>query len=129
MQEYKKKTLNKNLCSIATNYAQKLAKNNNFKHSNNKYNGEDLGENLFMCQGYEITGKNMTKSWYDEIKDYRYQNNFVPKAGHFSQVVWKGSKELGVGVAQAKNGTWYGVCNYFPAGNFQGEFLDNVLRP
>ena len=61
--------------------------------------------------------------WYDEIKDYSYSKaTFIPGTGHFTQVVWKDSKEVGFGVAQASDGSFYAVANYFPAGNWSGEF-------
>lgn len=40
--------------------------------------------------------------------------------GHFTQVVWKGSKEMGVGRATARSGNIYVVANYAPGGNMQG---------
>jgi hypothetical protein len=49
-------------------------------------------------------------------------------SGHFTQVVWKGSKLLGLGKAKAKNGKCYVVANYYPAGNFQKKFKENVGR-
>ena len=47
--------------------------------------------------------------------------------GHFSQVVWKGSKEIGVGKALTEDGRVFVVCNYNPAGNVMGQFADNVF--
>ena len=48
--------------------------------------------------------------------------------GHFTQVVWKGSQEIGVGRAKSRDGTkWYIVTNYYPAGNYVGEYKSNVL--
>lgn len=49
--------------------------------------------------------------------------------GHFTQVVWKGSKEMGVGRATARSGNIYVVANYAPGGNMQGSFQANVLPP
>ena len=51
--------------------------------------------------------------------------------GHFTQVVWKGSTELGIGKATGKkNGMYctYIVGRYRPPGNFQGRFQQNVAR-
>ena len=48
-------------------------------------------------------------------------------AGHFTQVVWKESVELGFGFARASNGAWFYCCNYFPAGNMQGNFPASVV--
>ena len=49
--------------------------------------------------------------------------------GHFTQVVWKGSKEIGVGKAQGRDGKTIVVASYRPAGNMVGSFRDNVLPP
>ena len=121
--------LNSKLNDIAQNYAEQLAKKDTMVHSKNKMDGQDLGENLFMCGGYMITGKDMTKSWYDEIYDYNFKKpDFKSGTGHFTQVVWVGSKEVGFGAAQSESGNYYGVANYFPPGNYIGEFEENVLR-
>lgn len=48
-------------------------------------------------------------------------------AGHFTQVVWKGSKEVGIGRAQSNDGTWIVVANFFPAGNYVGQHASNVF--
>ena len=50
-------------------------------------------------------------------------------AGHFTQVVWKGSQDVGVGKATARDGKVIVVANYRPAGNMMGRFSDNVLPP
>lgn len=46
------------------------------------------------------------RSWYDEVKQYTW--NVEPKgsfkAGQFSQMVWKNSKELGIGLGRTKTG-------------------------
>ena len=49
--------------------------------------------------------------------------------GHFTQVVWKGSKLFGVGKAKTRDGKWFVVANYFPAGNMQGTYAANVFGP
>jgi hypothetical protein len=65
--------------------------------------------------------------WYEEIKDYRFNNpSFASKTGHFTQVVWIGSREFAVAKATAKNGSQYVVARYFPAGNVIGHFPENV---
>lgn len=53
---------------------------------------------------------------------------------HFTQVVWKRTTHVGVGIASRKtklpNGftevTTYIVARYYPAGNVNGQFIDNV---
>ena len=121
--------LNKDLCNIAQKYAEYLAKTGNFEHSSNSYNGNPLGENLFACYGIKINGKMMTDDWYNEIKQYNFNKpGFISGTGHFTQIIWKDSKEVGFGYAQGSDGYYYGVANYYPAGNYMGEFEYNVLR-
>ena len=67
--------------------------------------------------------------WYDEVKDYNYvRPGFSMGTGHFTQVVWKSSTEVGFGVARASNGSYYAVGNYYPPGNMYGQFPQNVLK-
>lgn len=49
-----------------------------------------------------LRGRDAVCSWYAEIRDYRFQStgSFSPKTGHFTQVVWKGSRRLGVAMAR-----------------------------
>jgi hypothetical protein len=50
------------------------------------------------------------------------------QTGHFTQVVWRGSTNLGVGIAFGNNGrTAVVVANYSPPGNYLGQFPANVL--
>jgi hypothetical protein len=42
--------------------------------------------------------------------------------------VWKESRSLGIGMARIGDG-YVVVCNYFNAGNVDGEFETNVRRP
>jgi len=122
--------LNNDLNRIAQNYANKIAKVYSVEHSNNEFKGEPLGENIYMCQGMKPTGKEMTKKWYDEINKYNFNSKkFISGTGHFTQIVWKNSKEVGFGIAQSKDGSYFCVANYYPCGNFLGEFDENVLKP
>nr|XP_040220234.2 Golgi-associated plant pathogenesis-related protein 1-like [Anopheles coluzzii] len=118
--------LNKNLCEFAQQWANKLATENKLQHrSSNKY-----GENLYACFGRaNIEGKDAVDSWYSEVKNYTFGaadpgSNF-PNVGHFTQVVWKGSVQLGVGIA-AKGTSVFVVCNYDPPGNVYGQYAQHV---
>lgn len=65
--------------------------------------------------------------WYDEIKQHTFGRE--PKTtgtGHFTQIVWTESKELGVGWKKNSKGQTYVVCNYSPPGNFIGNYAKNV---
>ena len=64
--------------------------------------------------------KQAVKGWYDEKKDWNYSSVKCKKGrmcGHFTQVVWKETRKLGLGYAQ-KNGRAYIVARYSPGGNF-----------
>ena len=124
-----KLVLNQELCDIAQKYAEELARTGNFAHSHNNFHGDNMGENLFACYGMKINGKMMTDDWYNEVNMYNFNNpGYISGTGHFTQIVWKGSKQVGFGYAQARDGYYYGVANYYPAGNFIGEFEENVFR-
>jgi len=55
-----------------------------------------------------------------------WPSNLFAFLGHFSQVVWRDSRELGVAVAHSRSGQIFVVCNYLPPGNFIGSFSENV---
>ncbi len=61
-------------------------------------------------------GAAFVQMWYDEIKAYNFNKpGFSKGTGHFTQVVWKSSKQLGCGIALSYVKPWYsltGVCNY-----------------
>lgn len=125
------------LNAIAQSYAEHLAATSTFEHSGNKLDGENLGENLYMAWisagPVKVDAKAAMKSWYEEIALHDYDNpTFTHETGHFTQLVWKDSKKLGVGVAISPNGREvYMVTNYYPAGNIMGPgyFERNVLPP
>ena len=71
-----------------------------------------------------------TNSWVSEEKNYNFASGgFGMNTGHFTQVVWKSSTQLGCCVARGCTGQWKTVvvCQYTPPGNFQGQFQANVL--
>ncbi|EHA45845.1 hypothetical protein MGG_03085 [Pyricularia oryzae 70-15] len=99
---------------------------------------EKLGANTAIAQA-------ITNMWYNgEITLYPSENygldnpvsgNFE-KYGHYTQVVWAGTKKVGCHAQFCPKGTmfkdmgaWFSVCNYYPAGNMGGEYGKNVLKP
>ncbi|KAI7876939.1 PR-1 protein [Lichtheimia hyalospora FSU 10163] len=100
-------------------YAQNWSNGCKFTHSGGNY-----GENL--AWGYKSWEEAITH-WYDEEKKYDYnsQKMAVP-TGHFSQVVWVGTTNVGCGVSDCPNGPIY-TCSYSPPGNAPGKFKENVL--
>ena len=77
------------------------------------------GENLFMgTAGYYGVG-DAVDSWVSEKKNYRggaLSSSNWHSAGHYTQIVWRGSGELGCAKTVC-NGMVIVVCNYNPPGN------------
>lgn len=65
--------------------------------------------------------------WYDEVQDYDFDSpGFSSDTGHFTQLVWVGTEEFGMGMAVARDGRNIVVGKYFPSGNIVGQFKENV---
>lgn len=87
----------------------------------------------------------ITNSWYNgEFNAFlpSYYGEATPDIsnfdnwGHFSQVVWKASTQVGcashycaAGTIFSTLGSWFTVCNYAGAGNVGGEYGDNIGTP
>lgn len=83
-----------------------------------------------MCVFQSYSHSQLLSCRYAEEVLHQYSKEPTTlKTGHFTQVVWRDSTELGVGMARNRNGEVYVVCNYNPAGNFLGSFIENVLPP
>lgn len=66
----------------------------------------DYGENIYYKwssnPNYTVTAKEAIDSWYSEIKFHNFKKNTsTAKTGHFTQVIWKSTTE--VGMAQARS--------------------------
>lgn len=110
-------TWNSELQEFATNYAA-----NNFSCDNVQliHSGGPYGENL--AAGY-VGGEDLVTAWYDEIDLYDYNNpGFTEETGHFTQLIWDDSIELGCAIVMCNN-AWrqYTICEYYPRGNIVGS--------
>lgn len=125
--------LSSDLNDFAQRWAEHLVATNKFEHSDCNLKGEKLGENVAMKWASgptNYTGQDCTDQWYSEVKDHTFGcEPSSLKSGHFSQVVWKGSKEMGIGKAEDGKGKTIVVASYRPAGNMMGKFAENVLPP
>jgi len=95
-------------------------------HSSSGY-----GENLAWAS-YPASIETVVSWWYSEESKYDYANpGWQPEAGHFTQMVWKGTTEIGCGMALCSSGDWshVWVCQYNPPGNVIGAFAENVFPP
>ena len=105
--------------NISQTWANQLAKSCKVYHHKGQI---PFGENLFIAS-YRTNISHAVKLWAAEKKTYNYkQNRCQPgkQCGHYTQVVWKGTTDVGCGVQQCANGSQIWVCSYFPAGNIVG---------
>jgi uncharacterized protein YkwD len=104
--------------------AQQWANRCDFNHDDQSPHGE----NLFWGTAGAYSPQAAVAAWYDEIAHYNFTKPaFSEKAGHFTQVVWTGSKQLGCGMATCR-GNHFWVCRYSPPGNVTGQFSRNVSK-
>lgn len=111
-------------------WADKLASTGQMAHASPKERNND-GENIFYVFGQtELGGREAVDAWYAEIKDYDFDNDrFAGNTGHFTQVVWKSTKEMGIAYSRTDDGKIFVVGRYRPAGNFMSQFEANISPP
>ena len=101
-----------------------------FAHDDNR--GEGVGENLYYAKSgsgeRELaiqTTDVATRSWYEKEEFmFTYAGEYVSGTGHFTQVVWAATCDVGCG--RSEN---YVVCRYYAAGNNLSTFAENVFEP
>ena len=116
------------IMEIAQKYSKYLATEvGSLVHSDASYHDKGMGENLALGSYNENTsGEYPTNMWYNEVKDYNFNNpGFSPNTGHFTQVVWKDTKEFGIGL-YCNNNKCFMTGNYFPSGNFNNAYATQV---
>jgi hypothetical protein len=114
---------NSELAQRAQNYANHLASTGTFEHGDK--NG--VGQNLWMGTSGFYSGTQMVESWGDEAKWY-HDGTFPnvsttgdsSKVGHFTQLIWRSTREVGCGLSRG-GGNDVLVCDYYPPGNFMGQ--------
>ncbi|KAM9562382.1 LOW QUALITY PROTEIN: cysteine-rich venom protein TEL1-like [Guaruba guarouba] len=79
------------------------------------------GENLFMSTG-PFSWSDVIQSWYNEEENFEYGIGAKTQGaviGHYTQVVWYNSHQIGCAVAFCPNRTYkyFYVCQYCPMGN------------
>jgi hypothetical protein len=120
-------TLNEKLNQMAQDYAQKLL---NYEGKavfpSNIYKDSLLGENILISKKEDP--ENICMKWYNENKQYNFDLNKYQKGTiHFTQLVWKSTKEIGFGF-YFNNDNFCSVALYYPCGNVLGEFSKNVQK-
>jgi hypothetical protein len=123
-------TWSDSLATSAQTWADQLLATGELEHSTCCGAFKDYGENLAYAgpPGYK-TQPRLAQSWADEKKDYVPCNPCdYSKTGHYTQMVWKDTKQVGCGFASGPGGAYakYGgtdilVCQYTPPGNSNSQ--------
>ena len=95
---------------------------------------KDTGENLFGASALRGAGPHdaivaispteVVDAWASEARDYNYSKNkcaWGKHCGHYTQVVWQASKQVGCGKAICPSRGQVWVCDYRPPGNWKGK--------
>ena len=129
LHESKPLKINEELNKLAVEYAKQISDGNSIKEK--LYNGIFLGENIYIYKGEKLDVNEMCNDWYNEINKYDKQlNQYQKNTSHFTQMIWKGTKELGFGFVKNKKDKdkiFYAVALYYPPGNILGEFKENDI--
>ena len=118
---------NAQLAADARVWADELAATGRFEHSPDEAGQEPQGENLWAGTPRAFSPESMVKLWLAEKSDYRpgvFPNNSrsgdVEKVGHYTQVIWRSSRQVGCAVAVGREEEFL-VCRYSEAGNVMGQ--------
>lgn len=120
------------LATTAQAYADKLKVTKACKPEHSY--AAELGENLYWASAMiysngiskvqPITPTQVADSWGSEKENYSYVTNSCAAGkvcGHYTQIIWESTTEIGCGNAVCADNTQIWVCNYSPAGNFVGK--------
>ena len=90
------------------------------------------GENVAKITGvpFNDAGSVATDIWYSESRNYSYSYPRVtPQTDAFTQMIWKGTKEIGMGCAKdVATNDLYVVALYRPPGNDRKFLRENVIN-
>jgi pathogenesis-related protein 1 len=125
------------LAQFAQNYANQLAASGcQMVHSTGNGFGENLAWGSPRTISYSdgrvenqlqaMTAKSVTDSWGNEVQWYDYNSNSCnapagESCGHYTQVIWNTTQEVGCAMAVCPDNGQIWSCNYRPAGNVVGQ--------
>ena len=129
-------TWSSQMSSYAQEWATHLANNNGCKMQHRSavsMNTLGVGENLYWASPVTwtdgrteiqaITPAQVSNDWASEKADYDYASNTCASGkvcGHYTQMVWQATTEVGCGMALCPDKGQIWVCNYNPPGNYVG---------
>jgi pathogenesis-related protein 1 len=105
------------LAAGSREWANTLLARHQFAHSPHPA----YGENLFDIMGAPASSAQVVDAWAAESRNYDYRSNTCKGVcGHYTQIVWGDTKQVGCGVARGgQREVW--VCKYDPPGNWIGR--------
>ncbi len=107
------------LANYAKGWALMMAKTKRFQHSP----GQKYGENIYKSTFKPLPG-DVVSSWAEEQKYYHGEKLSLDNYwifGHYTQIIWKQTTQIGCAISQDADGTYYVVCEYYPPGNIIGK--------
>ncbi|XP_029118128.2 pathogenesis-related protein PRB1-3-like [Elaeis guineensis] len=110
---------NDSVAAYAQDYANQRSGDCQLVHSDGSY-----GENLFGGSGADYMAADAVNSWVSEKQYHDYNSNTCADGqvcGHYTQVVWRDSTNIGCARVVCDNGGIFITCNYYPPGNFVGQ--------
>ena len=125
-------SLDNKIIQDATIYVESLSKKSElFESSGTYYQGDGkYGENFYYCNKEECRTnvKLAVTTWYEESSKYNFDSNIGIKGTYnFTQMIWKNTKKIGCGIGQKNEENYIIVCFYYPRGNIEEQYKDNVF--
>lgn len=113
-------TWSSSLASRAQSWANHLAEIGRMDHDDTPD-----GENIYSSGGGSPSFSDAVGAWVAERPQYHGEEIGDPNldfnaVGHYTQVVWPETTQVGMGMARAGDGAVYIVGRYSPAGNMSG---------
>ncbi|CAD6501632.1 BgTH12-01882 [Blumeria graminis f. sp. triticale] len=109
------------LARAAHTWAAHLAATDHLQHST----GSGQGENLYCSLGQsDVSFSDAVISWVSEKP--LYHGEHIPDGdfesyGHYTQIIWPSTREVGMGMARSASGWTYIVARYSPPGNYLSQ--------
>ena len=124
--KHEKIELNDKLTQIAQKTADNfdILEESNFQIEN--YNNKPLGINYEKFNEDNSKIKDICEKWINEGNKKQIKN--FSKIKHFTQIIWKNTKEIGIGYSELNDKEKILVILYYPAGNIFEEFDNNIPK-